>query len=192
MFGERLKLLRKSRGITQEQLAEIIGVERSSIGKYEGKSKTIPSDDVKAKIADYFNVSTDYLLGRSDVAEPTKNMFQVRLKTLRERAGLSQAALAKKVGVGQSTVGMWESGRNKPENAKLEALANLLGVSTDYLLGRSDVAEPAKNQPIADGDELDRELIDLMRDLSPEDFQRVKDFVAGLKAARGASSSRRS
>lgn len=120
MFGERLKLLRKSRGITQEQLAEIIGVERSSIGKYEGKSKTIPSDDVKAKIADYFNVSTD------------------------------------------------------------------------YLLGRSDVAEPAKNQPIADGDELDRELIDLMRDLSPEDFQRVKDFVAGLKAARGASSSRRS
>lgn len=119
-------------------------------------------------------------------------MFQVRLKALRERAGLSQAALAKKVGVGQSTVGMWESGRNKPENAKLEALANLLGVSTDYLLGRSDVAEPAKNQPIADGDELDRELIDLMRDLSPEDFQRVKDFVAGLKAARGASSSRRS
>ena len=119
-------------------------------------------------------------------------MFQVRLKALRERAGLSQAALAKKVGVGQSTVGMWESGRNKPENAKLEALANLLGVSTDYLLGRSDVAEPAKNQPIADGDELNRELIDLMRDLSPEDFQRVKDFVAGLKAARGASSSRRS
>ena len=101
-------------------------------------------------------------------------MFQVRLKALRERAGLSQAALAKKVGVGQSTVGMWESGRNKPENAKLE------------------VAEPAKNQPIADGNELDRELIDLMRDLSPEDFQRVKDFVAGLKAARGASSSRRS
>ena len=46
-------------------------------------------------------------------------MFQVRLKALRERAGLSQAALAKKVGVGQSTVGMWESGRNKPENAKL-------------------------------------------------------------------------
>ena len=59
-------------------------------------------------------------------------------------------------------------------------------------LGRSDVAEPAKNQPIANGNELDRELIDLMRDLSPEDFQRVKDFVAGLKAARGASSSRRS
>ena len=37
-------------------------------------------------------------------------MFQVRLKELRERAGFSQAVLAKKVGVAQSTVGMWESG----------------------------------------------------------------------------------
>lgn len=64
MFGERLRLLRKQRGLTQEQLALILGLERSSIGKYEGKSKTIPSDDVKQKIAEYFNVSMDYLFGR--------------------------------------------------------------------------------------------------------------------------------
>ena len=67
MFGERLRQLRKSRGITQEQLAALIGVERSSIGKYEGKGKVIPSDDVKFKIAQLFGVSVDYLLGRTDV-----------------------------------------------------------------------------------------------------------------------------
>ena len=66
MFGERLKKLRKSANITQEQLASAIGVERSSVGKYEGKSKVVPSDDIKTKIADYFNVSVDYLLGRTD------------------------------------------------------------------------------------------------------------------------------
>ena len=70
MFGIRLKELRKLKGVTQEQLAAIIGVERSSIGKYEGKSKIIPSDDIKGKIASYFGVSVDYLLGRTDDATP--------------------------------------------------------------------------------------------------------------------------
>lgn len=67
MFAERLKELRKKHGITQEQLASIIGVERSSIGKYEGKSRIIPSDDVKYRIAQFFGVSVDYLLGHTDV-----------------------------------------------------------------------------------------------------------------------------
>lgn len=66
MFGERLKLLRKQKHLTQEQLASIIGVERSSIGKYEGKTQVIPSDDIKYRIAEYFGVTVDYLLGRTD------------------------------------------------------------------------------------------------------------------------------
>ena len=63
-------------------------------------------------------------------------MFRIQLRILREKAGLSQAALAKKLGINQSAVAAWEAGRNKPENTKLEALANIFGVSTDYLLGR--------------------------------------------------------
>lgn len=70
MFAERLKELRKQHGYTQEQLAALIGVERSSIGKYEGKSRIIPSDDVKYKLAELFNVSVDYLLGYSDTPMP--------------------------------------------------------------------------------------------------------------------------
>ena len=61
-FSEKLKKLRKSKKITQEELAKIINVERSSIGKYES-STTIPSNETLIKIANYFNVSTDYLLG---------------------------------------------------------------------------------------------------------------------------------
>ena len=60
----RLKELRKHNRITQEQLAEAIGVERSSIGKYEGNQGVLPSVDVLKSIADYFQVTTDYLLGR--------------------------------------------------------------------------------------------------------------------------------
>jgi transcriptional regulator with XRE-family HTH domain len=69
LLKTRLKELRKQRNITQEQLAEAIGVERSSIGKYEGKQGITPSVDVIKAIADYFNVTTDYLLGRNNVYE---------------------------------------------------------------------------------------------------------------------------
>ncbi len=73
MFSSRLRELRKAKGITQEELAKIIGVERSSIGKYEGKGHVIPSDDVKVKLAEYFGVSVDYLLGRSKEKMPAVN-----------------------------------------------------------------------------------------------------------------------
>lgn len=74
MFAERLKQLRKERGLTQVQLAEIIRVERSSVGKYEGNSRIIPSDDVKKRIAEFFDVSVDYLLGLNEsrnIEKPT-------------------------------------------------------------------------------------------------------------------------
>ena len=67
VLNNKLKELRKSKKITQEELAEIIGVERSSIGKYESPTKPItPSPDVLLRIANYFGVSTDYLLGNEE------------------------------------------------------------------------------------------------------------------------------
>ncbi len=63
-LAEKMKLLRKQRKITQEQLAIGIGVERSSIGKYE--TGTQPSTEIISRLADFFDVSVDYLLGRSD------------------------------------------------------------------------------------------------------------------------------
>lgn len=77
MFAQRLKELRKANSITQEQLAAIIGVERSSVGKYEGKSQIIPSDDVKYKIAEYFGVSVDYLMGYTDSPNPPMQESQL-------------------------------------------------------------------------------------------------------------------
>lgn len=66
MLNSILKELRKSKKITQEQLAKIIGVERSSIGKYESPSKPVtPSPDIILRLAEYFDVSVDYLLGNS-------------------------------------------------------------------------------------------------------------------------------
>ena len=60
--GEIIKKLRIDRGETQEQLAAAIGIERSSVGKYEGKSQVMPSHDVLFRLAEHFGVSVDYLL----------------------------------------------------------------------------------------------------------------------------------
>lgn len=61
-FGDRLKRLRKEKDITQGQLAEVIGVVPSAVGKYERLEQSYPSVEALIKIAEYFNVSIDYLL----------------------------------------------------------------------------------------------------------------------------------
>ncbi|MDD6120721.1 MAG: helix-turn-helix domain-containing protein [Selenomonadaceae bacterium] len=64
-----------------------------------------------------------------------------RLKALRTQRGYSQEQVAKMLGIGRTTYLKYENGENKPSR-KLNELASLFGVTTDYLLGRA--TEPAK------------------------------------------------
>jgi len=61
-FGERLRKLRRNKDVTQHELAEYLEVVPSAIGKYERVDGAYPSVAVLIKIADYFQVSIDYLL----------------------------------------------------------------------------------------------------------------------------------
>lgn len=63
-FKEALKYLRKKNGVTQTELGEYLGVVQSAVGNWE-RGRNIPSYELLVKIADYFNVSTDYLIGRT-------------------------------------------------------------------------------------------------------------------------------
>ena len=65
MFEIRLKSLRSSKGITQAELAKQLDVTQQAVGRWE-KSITTPDYLTLSKIASYFNVTTDYLLGLSD------------------------------------------------------------------------------------------------------------------------------
>jgi transcriptional regulator with XRE-family HTH domain len=64
-FGSRLKSLRESIGLTQNDLANKLHTARSTITLYEN-GKNEPDFKTLIKIADLFNVSTDYLLGRTN------------------------------------------------------------------------------------------------------------------------------
>lgn len=65
-FSQRLKELRKSRGMTQEQLANVLDIPTSTIRRLESVEGK-PLMERAELIADYFGVSLDYLMGRSDV-----------------------------------------------------------------------------------------------------------------------------
>lgn len=65
-FSQRLRYLRDLNKVTQEQLAKYLGVGRPTIAGYETKGKQ-PSFEILDKIAGFFNVSLDYLLGRTDI-----------------------------------------------------------------------------------------------------------------------------
>ena len=62
MFGDRLKELRKNNNISQEKLGELLGVSSNAIYSWE-ISGTQPSLETINKLAEYFGVTTDYLLG---------------------------------------------------------------------------------------------------------------------------------
>ncbi len=64
-FSKRIKELRESRGLSQEALGKIIGVKRYSVYTYE-KGRNYPDIPRLIALADYFDVTTDYLLGRTD------------------------------------------------------------------------------------------------------------------------------
>lgn len=70
-FGIRLKELRTQKHITQQELADKVDLVKSSISAYE-KSLKYPSVEVLIKLCNYFNVSSDYLLGLSDKKEIKK------------------------------------------------------------------------------------------------------------------------
>lgn len=74
MKGSRIKLLREEKGLKQEELAKILSIAPSTIGMYERDARE-PNDEIKIKLADFFGVSTDYLLGKSDVRNPEKVDF---------------------------------------------------------------------------------------------------------------------
>lgn len=68
MLGKRIAELRKNKGISQYELAERLGFSRGKLANYEQGSRQ-PDYETLQQIADYFEVTTDYLLGRSDNPE---------------------------------------------------------------------------------------------------------------------------
>ena len=69
--GERIADLRKHRGLSQYQLAKLLNIATSTLGMYETGNRK-PNVEMLEQIAEFFNVSTDYLLGRDPMEDDLK------------------------------------------------------------------------------------------------------------------------
>ena len=65
ILGARIRNLRENNGLTQLELSKQLNVSNTTLSQYESGQR-IPSDDIKIKIAEFFKVSVDYLLGQAD------------------------------------------------------------------------------------------------------------------------------
>ena len=90
----RIKQLRNERNINQDVLAKLLGLEVAGISKLE--TGRVPlKDDYIVKLAEYFNVSTDYLLGKSDIRNPEEQIKQeFEFAYHKEMEGLSDEEIA--------------------------------------------------------------------------------------------------
>lgn len=147
-FHEKIKMLRKKKGLTQQEVAHFLGTVQAVYSKWE-RGVYEPNYENLSMLVCIFDVSLDYLL--SDYLEKSKerylkikeselmktsNIFPQRLKELRLKKGLTQTELGKKLGVKQSTFTNWENGKREPNFETLIKLADLLEVSVDWLFGR--------------------------------------------------------
>jgi len=106
--------------------------------------------------------------------------FADRLKQLRIQKGLSQAELGNSIGLHYNHISRYERGESKPTAKSLKALAECLGVSTDYLYD-------GQEEDAAFADFKDRDLLNLFKkveNLSDKDKEMVKTFLEALVTNR--------
>lgn len=107
----------------------------------------------------------------------------MKLKDLREEAGMTQKQLAEKIGNSQRNISNWESGNSQPDLETVVRLADLFGVTTDELLGRTGYCDTgyrgADQNAIRYGEETAK-LMQLAEKLTRRQKQSLISFLESL------------
>lgn len=108
-----------------------------------------------------------------------------RIKSLRERNGISQKDFAKKINVSNVVLSRYESNERKPDYDTLQLIADYFEVTTDYLLGRTDFPEYNKQQQseferFKDDPELQRFFYELPKS-KEEDLKALQEIWEVIK-----------
>lgn len=149
-FSLRLKQLMDTEAISARKLAKDADISRRSIGVYL-QGLYPPRYDSLAKIADFFEVSADYLLGLEkeyfDRYKTVCKIYEIpeifisRLKQLLKENNISQCELGRRMKIEQGTISKWVRMKNTPEIDSLVALAKIFDCKVDYFLCREKLID---------------------------------------------------
>lgn len=181
--GDRIKQLRNTLGMSQEELGQKVGVKKAAINKYETGIVVNLKRSVIDKLSAALHTTPAYLMGWED--EKTNAPldippnFPARLRYLREQKGETQEQLAEEMGYDLEDITKWEAGESRPEFKEFSELTRHFDTNLDFLLGRDGqksktvvyhhgAAREIKGaeQPLS---KKNRELIALLADLNLDD-----------------------
>ncbi len=167
MFSKILTRLIKDNRISQSELASELNTHRQNVYQWVS-GKTVPRNDMLSKIADYFEVSIDYLLGKDNEQitakaktnssnrnikqsakyklnkkfnqhKNLKEIFSDNLKYYRKQAGLTQDDFAKVVGTDPVYISYIENGKRFPSVEYIEKMAESLNIESYKLFLPADI-----------------------------------------------------
>lgn len=138
-FAENLATLMSEGNINAPALAKILKTDRTNITRYL-RGERLPLFKGFVAIIEYFNVSADLLLGRTEYAEPQTFLpvqpFGTRLRKIMQETNTTQYRMEKDLRVSSATMYNWLINKSLPTVENLYKLADYMEVSVDYLLGR--------------------------------------------------------
>ena len=119
----KLKRLRSTLGLNQEQLAQELGIDESTIAGWERGEGT--------PVGAYRKLLEDFIARDGDVPKCSRpssrtTFSALKITTLRRKLGLSKVALAQKIGINVNTLWRWERGDRKPHGLHWKLLADLM------------------------------------------------------------------
>jgi len=141
IFVERLDELMSENNMTVTELAKALGMHMTTVYKYLQKSHT-PRLETLIKIADYFHCSISYLVGLRETDSTTEFKpcppFPERFEMLIKQSGKTTYRLCRDKDIASSLIFYWRHGLKLPTIYHLIKIADFLGCSVDYVLGRED------------------------------------------------------
>lgn len=140
-FKERLGELMFDAKVNPPKLAELIGCSRMTINRYLS-GKKLPTVDMAVRLADFFQCTTDYLLGLVETNYTTNFKpcppFSEQLEFLLKYYGITRYRLMKMTHFSDSNLMYWAQGKTIPTIESILKLAEVLDCPVDFVLGRSN------------------------------------------------------
>lgn len=109
--------------------------------------------------------------------------MDTNIRKLRKSTGLTMKQFGSVIGVSESMVSLYETGKNEPDLSLLVKMADYFSVTLDELVGYRAKAE---KKPVAKSDERDVRILELFNQLSDRNSQRVLDYVSDILIAQEA------
>lgn len=138
VFSDRLKDSLRTKGFSQKDFAALIGVTTNSMSSYI-TGKVYPQIDVLMKMCDILDVSSDWLIGRSNPDSPSNGSVDnasdigERINSRLSELNLTQTALAKAVKLSRSAINLFVMGKCTPSPDNLILIAKALNVTPNWL-----------------------------------------------------------